>query len=339
MKVNSNNRDISFKGLYNSNFLKTGLEFAADKSALFAASTTLALSLTARPISILATPKTDKENKKIAFVKSLISSFTGFGIMLAFSNPLSRGIKQIDKNPSKYLKENTINNLKDGCETLAQSKAYSLATQMFKLGLGLVAAIPKAIITSLSIPPVMNVVFPPAQNNNKEKGNNASLTFRGRNNIAKSVGKVLNNEKFQSFSKEYKNSNFPMHIVAGTDILTTGTFIYQTKKNKNIKEERKNPLCYNAAISTGLSILSSYFVDSITNKPTEKFIQKFKEANKNSPKLDKYIEGIKIAKPILIVGGIYYILIPLLSTFLADRVGNARAKAKNSSSKPLIINS
>ena len=32
------------------------------------------------------------------------------------------------------------------------------------------------------------------------------------------------------------------------------------------------------------------------------------------------VEGIKIAKPILIAGLVYYIAIPLISTFLADRV-------------------
>ena len=51
----------------------------------------------------------------------------------------------------------------------------------------------------------------------------------------------------------------------------------------------------------------------------EKFIEKFKIANAKSKNLDKYIEGIKIVKPALILGGIYYIIIPFISTFLADR--------------------
>ena len=41
--------------------------------------------------------------------------------------------------------------------------------------------------------------------------------------------------------------------------------------------------------------------------------------NKNLPELEKYIEGIKIAKPVLILGAIYYMFIPVISTFLADR--------------------
>ena len=35
--------------------------------------------------------------------------------------------------------------------------------------------------------------------------------------------------------------------------------------------------------------------------------------------LDKYIEGIKIAKPILITGVMYYMLIPVISTFFTDK--------------------
>ena len=48
--------------------------------------------------------------------------------------------------------------------------------------------------------------------------------------------------------------------------------------------------------------------------------------NKDVPKLAKYVEGIKIAKPTLIMGGIYYLAIPLVSTFWAERVNN---KQKN----------
>ncbi len=305
MKVKTKNRDISFGGIYNNSVFKKGLEFAADNGALFAATTTLTLSLTARPAAIMLTPKTDKENKKLAFAKSLASTFTGYALMFALSKPLAKKMKGIDKNLTKE----TAENLKDGAESLSKSKAYILATQMFKLGLGLAAAIPKAILTAASVPVVMNQIYPK---------DNKGLTFKGKNtNI---IEKILNNKKYQEFAKKHKDSNFPMHIIAATDTLTTGTFIYQTKKSPKIQEERKNPLCYNSAISTGLSIITGYTADKLTEKPTQKFIDKFKKANINDPKLDKYLEGIKIAKPILLIGGIYYILIPFISTFLADRI-------------------
>lgn len=323
MKVNSNyNRDISFKGFYDSKLLKKGLEFAADNGALFAATTTLVFSAFARPAAILAAPKTDKENKKVACAKSISSSISGYLLMLLMSMPVAKSIKKIDTNPKKFLNKETVKTLKDGCGKLTESKAYTLATQMFKLGIGLLVACPKAILTTLGMPYIMQFFFHqmPVDKKKKEEEKNNSLSFKGKGQekLSKGISKILNKKKFQDFAVKHKNSNFPMHIIAGTDALTTATFINQTMHSKKIEERRKLPVVYNAFISTGLSITSSYAIDRLMEKPTEKFIEKFKEANKNAPKLDKYLEGIKIAKPILIMGCVYYMFIPFISTFLAE---------------------
>ena len=110
-----------------------------------------------------------------------------------------------------------------------------------------------------------------------------------------------------------------MHIVALKDAITTGVFIQQTNESEKIEEARKLPVMYNAFISTGLSITSSYIVDKLMEKPAQKFLEKFKEANKGDPNLDKYVKGFKIAKPVLIVACIYYFVIPFISTFVAER--------------------
>jgi hypothetical protein len=151
MNVNSlNNRDISFNGLLNNKVLKKGLEFAADNGALFGAATTLVLSTTVRPLVILSTPNTDKKNKQVACAKSLASTLNGYLITLACSLPLARSIKHINKNPEKYLKKETIENLKGNAEKVTDSKAYSMVTQLFKLGLGfLIAAV---LVEHLSAP-------------------------------------------------------------------------------------------------------------------------------------------------------------------------------------------
>ena len=96
MKVNSYNKsNISFDGFMNSKLLKKSLQFAAENGTLFAATTTLALSTTARPLAILATPKTDKKNKQVACVKSLTSTGIGYLIALAVTNPFARSIKKL----------------------------------------------------------------------------------------------------------------------------------------------------------------------------------------------------------------------------------------------------
>lgn len=313
MKVNSN---ITFKGFYTNKTLKKGLEFAADNGALFAAGTTLACSMLVRPAVIMATPNTDKQNKKIACAKSIASSLTGYLLMLGISRPIANSIKKIDKNPEKYLKPETIKNLKEEGENLYKSKAYTLATQTFKLGLGMVVALPKAILTVAGVPIVLNKIFP-----QKQEKVSPNPSFKGKNDkIAQKIGRIIDQKGTQDFSKKYKDSNFPMHIIALTDVFSTGAFALETKRSKKIEENRKNALIYNSIISTGLSIISGYLVDKLLDKPTEKFIENFKKANKGLPNLEKQVEGIRIAKPILIMAGIYYAIIPFISTYLADRV-------------------
>ena len=320
MKVNSSNkRNISFNSFWNSKPLKKGLEFAAKNGTLFAGTTTLFFSTTVRPLAILTTPKTEKKNKKSAFAKSITSTGIGYLLMLAFSLPLAISIENIEKNPAKYLSKKTIDNLTEKGKTIKESKAYSLATQLFKLGLGFIIAAPKAIITAFCTPHVLNYINKP----NTSKKNDAietSPSFKGSQPLSKGISKILNKESLQSFAKKYKNSNFPMHIVAATDALTTTTFIKQTSKNKKLNNDDKKNLIYNAGISTSLSIITSYLLDRITKKQTEKIAEKIKKANANDAKLTEYLEGLKIAKPILIMAVVYYLFIPIISTFIADKI-------------------
>ena len=312
MKVNSN---ITFQGLYTNKTFKKGLEFAAENGSLFSAATMLGCSLGVRPLSIWLTPNVDKDNKKALCAKSIASSFAGYLMMLGISKPIANSIKKIDANPEKYLSSKTIQNLQEGAENLQKSKAYVLATQMFKLGLGVITAIPKALLTIVGLPIVMKEFFP-----EKQTPKTQNINFKGKNDrIAKGIAKTLENEGMQKFSKKHKDSNFPMHIVALTDVLTTATFIHETNRSKKIEEKRTKALVYNACISTALSILSTYVADRLLDKPTEKFIANFRKANKGLPNVEKQVEGIKIAKPILIMAGIYYTLIPVVSAFLSEK--------------------
>ena len=320
MKVNyQNNRDTNFKGFYNNKALKKGLEFAANNGTLFAATTSLALS-TIRPITVLSTPKTDKTTKNTICAKSITSTITGYLIAVVCSLPIANSIKKIDNNPEKYLNKDTITALKESGKTLKESKAYSMATQLFKLGLGCLIAAPKAILTALGTPYILDLFN---KNNNDYKlatENPNGLIFKGKDKIAKGIGKSLNNKNLQNFVNKNKDSNFPLHVIAITDTIATGAYIHQTQKSKKLKNEEKKSLIYNSIISTTLSIASTYIIDRITKKHSNKFIEKYKKINFNDPNLAKQIEGIRIAKPILIAGCVYYIAIPLISTFLAGRI-------------------
>ncbi len=327
------NVKLTGQNLYKNKLLHKGLEFAANKSATFMAGTALAFS-TLRPITILATPKTDRENKKLACAKSIASAGINYTIMYGLTNVLAKGIKGIEENPNAYLKPNTIKKLEEAGKPLSASKKYQFIAQLYKLGLGVVMAIPKSALTCALIPPIMNKFLRgrntnnlQENNNNKQIKNNKKIAFKGLNPLSKGIGKSMDNPTMQKMADRFKDTNYAMHIPVIGDILATGAFIHQTNKSKKIKEDRKKVLNYNAAISTGLSIGASYVVDKALDKPTEKFIKKFSEVNKDAPKLAKYVEGIKIAKPTLIMGSIYYLAIPLVSTFWAERIDNKRGKS------------
>lgn len=293
---------MKVQSIYTNRFFKKGLEFASDRSALFVGSVSLALSTVARPIAIMSAPKTNKENKKYACVRSLASSSIGYMLMLGISLPVSNAIKKINDEPVKYLKFSTVKHL-------SAPKKFNFATQLFNLGIGFLIAVPKSVLTCTLIPPLMSKIFP--------KKENKDISFTG--NLSVSIGKLIDTNVVKKLTDKFHDTNFEQHIMCLTDAFATGVFITQTAKSKKIKQDRKKALIYNAGISTGLCIGTSYILNSLLKKPTEKFIQNFSKANKNSPKLGKYIQGIKVAKPALLLGGIYYIAIPFVSTFLADR--------------------
>lgn len=312
---------MKVQAIYNSRILKKGLEFAADNSLLFGATASFALSTFVRSPIILLTPNTDMENKKLACAKSLASGTINYLTVLALSLPVTKAIKKIDKNPHKYLKNETIEVLKAGEKSLAKSRRYAFATQLFKLGLGFALAAPKSLLTCAFIPKIMSKLSPKPEQ--KEKTSQISFTGiydESVSGLSKGIGKLIDTKFVQKMSDKLYNTSFEHHFMSATDIFATGTFMYQTAKSNQIEEKRKKPLMYNAALSTGFCIAGSYLLSKVLNKPTEKFVQKFSAINKKSPKLQKYLEGIKVVKPALILGGIYYIVIPLISTFLAERV-------------------
>lgn len=328
MKVNYSDKNfVSFNGFYNSSALKKGLGFAERNGALFASATALTLSATLRPLSILSTPNTDTENKRLACAKAVTSTLLDFIITFVISAPIVKAVGKINKNPEKYLKRETIQNLTGASDSLIDSKAYTLANQLFKLGIGVAIAAPKAILNVIGMPYISNALFgKKREEQNEPEQEVKNLNFKGKEKakLVTLIGKLIDNKSIQDFSKMNADSNFPLHINAIKDTLATGVFIGGVCKSKKVEQERKGPLIYNSAIATALSIISGYVIDSATKKSGERFIKKLSDANKNDPNLKKYIDGFRIAKPVLILGLMYYGVIPLISTFFGERVGTKK---------------
>lgn len=330
----SRNNNTSFKGFLNNKVLLKSLEKISEHGTSFAAGTSLAMSLTVRPLAILSTPDVEKENKQYACANSIGSGLIKFAMIEAIALPVENAVKKIDKNPEKYLKQQTIENLKAGSKNLVESRSYKLATQMLKLGTGFITAVPKSILTIALIPVLMDKMFNIKKKNDnlpkKDESNahsakiNKKVPFTGNltENVSKGIGKILDNTTVQEFVKKHqsKDKNIAKHLTAATDILLTSSFAYQTDRSDNIKENRKKALIYNNVISTAITLVGGYGIDSLIKKKAGKFIDKFSQINKADPKLHKYIEGINILRPALIFAGIYYGILPVFSTYMAEKI-------------------
>ncbi len=330
-----------FKSILTNKTLLKGLEFVSDHSTSFIAGTTLLLASGIRPLAIALTPKTDKENKKHLAVNAFTSGLVKFAMVEAVALPIENAVKKIDKNPQQFLNPDTINNLKGASDKLINSQNYKFASQFLKLSSGLITAIPKSALTIALMPFFMNLFFKQKKEPNKNKyqymapiaptnnvfspffERNNSPSFKGNltNNTAKALGKLLDIKTVQNLINKHsaKTDNIARNMSVATDILLTASFVRRTQKSKKIQPERKKPLIYNNIISTGLSILLGCSVDTLVKKNTKGFVEKFVQANKNNPKLSKYINGINIIRPTLIFAGIYYGILPVFSAYFADK--------------------
>lgn len=317
MQVSSHSRNNqSFSGALNNKYLLKGLEKVSEHGMSVGAGTSLVMSVAVRPLAIQATPDTEKENKQYAIANSICSGIIKFGLVEALALPIENAVKKIDKNPDKYLKK--------APKEFANSRSYKLGTQILKLGTGLVTAIPKSMLTIAMIPILMDKLFNlklfTEPDNKKEK----DISFKGKptEKLAKGIGQILENEKVEQFLKKHEtqDKNIAKHITAGTDILLTSTFAWLTNKSDKIKEDRKKALIYNNVIATGITVAGGYGVDNLIKKKTNKFVENFSKVNKNDPKLPKYIEGINIVRPAVIFALIYYGILPIFSTYMAEKI-------------------
>ncbi len=330
----------NFTGLLNNKLVLKGLKNVSEHGTSFTAGTSLALSLGLRPYAIMSTPNVEKENKQYACANSICSGLVKFGIVESVAIPIENAVKKIDNNAWKYLKPETISNLRVSTKKLTESEGYQFSTQMIKLGTGFITAIPKSMLTIALIPIVMDKIFKlkpktetqpatsilpsPKTPNIEHFMSGKTPTFKGKvtETLAKGIGKIIDNKHYQNFAVKHQNQNkdIAKHITAATDVLLTATSAYQTNKSSKIKENRKKALIYNNVISTAITLLGGYSLDNFVKKKTNGVLNKFQEINKADANLHKYIEGINIVRPAIIFAGIYYGILPIFSTFIAEKV-------------------
>lgn len=325
MKINKqNNQNIAFKGsFYNNKFLLKSLKVSAEKGALMAAGATLACSVIIRPAAILLTPDSSKEDKQYACTKSIASGILSAILTASIFTPVSKAIDSISQEPKAYLKSSTIENLQQSAKTLDEAPAYNFIKQIAKMSPEFFAVLPKALITAALIVPVTKFIFNRKQKRKKQPVQSLSSipSFKGSaSKFSKSIVGIMEDQSVQKIALKYKDTNFIQHSLNLKDVYAATCFSAITAFNTKMKKENKNTLIYNTAISTALTIGGGYVVDKALQKPVKKFTDNFIKINKDDPNLYKYLNGIKILKPIVILSSLYYVVIPMLSTFCAGKL-------------------
>ena len=310
-----NIQKTNFKGALNNKLVLGALEKISDNSATFTALTAVGASLLLRPLAISLTPKVQKENKEHSKANSVASGLIKLLTTCALSIPIERAIKNIENNPKSFLNQSALEFSKD-------KNAFNFASQVLKLSSNILTAIPKSALTITLIPLLIDKFFKPKEENNKKE----QIPFKGKlqDSFTKLVSKYFNNDSIQKFSKKNKvnSTNIARNMTAITDVLLTGSFVLNTKNNKKIDKERKNNLIYNHLIATGLSILGGFSIDIIIQKQGRGLIEKFALANKDNPKLTKYIQGINVLRPTIIFAFIYYGILPIISNYFAQKISD-----------------
>ncbi|MBQ3102642.1 hypothetical protein IJC60_06545 [bacterium] len=327
MKIASINKENkqSFKGNFlNSKKLLKVLKFASDKGALVTSGATVAFSAVLRPAVTMLTPDTPDRDKKYAAAKSIASASAVFLTTGLLSGNVNKGLSVISKNTNKYLSPKTIENLKDGAKTLKLSKKYEALEQLIKLSPEALTVIPKLFLTSLLITPIANFFIRDNKDENESTRQINKQGFQGNNGkkTAKILANIINNEKIQNFAGKIKDKKFIEGAIYIKDIIATGVFSGFVKINKTIDQKDKTNLIANTVVSTTLSILGAMSFDKIFEKPLANLSEQFKIANKSDANLEKYLNGARILKSALILGTIYYGIIPMISTYAGSKISN-----------------
>lgn len=141
--------------------------------------------------------------------------------------------------------------------------------------------------------------------------------------IAKGLAKVLETKAMEKLIQKTKTANLVPHLQVLGSVILSGFYIKKTLQNDKLEEKRRNTLAVNQGIVWGLSTILGYSIDSKINNGVNKFISKYKEINHGNPTLGKYVNGIKIAKSVMIFDVVYRFIAPVVVTPIANAIGNA----------------
>lgn len=209
---NAKNPKISFGGKKWDNFLKSKklakfLEGMNDVPWIESVFVCL-ISLTIKPLAVMATPGAKKEDKQYSATKSFVSGFVDFGLSTIAILPITYGVKHFGNklNDKKY------------AEKITKKVKYLQNEDNFDAFKKTVGYIPKFLIipvrsalTIALITPTMKYLFPNHKKTSKNKINQDNIT--SQNTLTKNVEQLeknmknVNNTYFENTAKSFVNEN------------------------------------------------------------------------------------------------------------------------------------
>ena len=191
------------------NFIKSdkvnhALKLVKDNEALFENIITIFLAGLLKPICVLAMPGAEEEDKQMAATKNFVAAVTGFVLSSLILTPISKSVKKVTKNMSKFginpeyaklidpkWEDIVVGKTKDGKDIMGGYLADAYSTFYKKVAdLGITPT--KAKITITFMPYLLNALFG-KRNKAKEEA--------AKTNNSQPIGQIQLNEKEQIFKQ------------------------------------------------------------------------------------------------------------------------------------------
>lgn len=151
--------------------------------------------------------------------------------------------------------------------------------------------------------------------------------------IAKLFGKLLDTDVAlnlikKTSKKDNSSSNVLSNLSTLGSVILSGLYVKKTLDNDKLDPNKKKTLAINQASVWGISTILGYTFNGIVNKKVDKFASEFEKRNQGNEHLGKYIEGIKIAKTVMIFDIVYRYFAPVVVTPIANHIGNKLQEKK-----------
>ncbi len=165
------------------------------------------LSLTIKPLAVMATPGAKKEDKQYSATKSFVSGFVDFGLSTATVLPITYAVKKFGKklNDPKFAKNITqkVGYLKDEKKFDAFKKIVGYMPKFLMIPV-------RSALTIALIAPTMKYLFPNHKKSNKNKNvndNEVNIKKALNENInsMKQTVKTINTGYFENVTKNFNN--------------------------------------------------------------------------------------------------------------------------------------